>query len=1353
MDDQIKVLVRIKPLNNEDKNEKSRNIWEIGENTITQKYISGDRSMVGFSYTFDRVYDQDTQTRVLYENSIRTVVGSCIDGVNGTIFAYGQTSSGKTFTMYGNQFEAGIVPKAVKEVFERINGVSNRQFLIKVSYLEIYNEVISDLLDNTKKNLRITETTNRDIKVKDLTEKVVENVNDVTQILQIGERNKSIGYTDMNEKSSRSHTIFRLVIESVERPNEITTRSKRLSTAGSNSNNDGGRLAGLVRTSTLSLIDLAGSERVGHTGAEGIRLKEGGHINKSLLALGTVIARLGEGGGSEKMHIPYRDSKLTRILQPSLGGNSQTIIICTVTLAEEFFDETHSTLKFASRAKLVSNKTQINEEIRGDDIFSTYTLEIEQLKNMVTELKSKYAHEQEDNISLRHRIDLLEARREKDISEVQRKVEQYELIVNELKNKMSFEAEEHAKLFSSKIKEVEQESNKVAATYIKKIQDQQDEISLKNTMISRLEGQSKLDIVCIERKNKIISDHEQKAETDTKRIIEYVNKITELEAVYRHVLCLVQSKVDHLDYKLLSLDDKWAMAEKKICNSSQIIQELKIENKRLCSDIELKNVKICELDALNLSLVNDNEKLVTLHTSVLEELNKQKELIATIEHEHQAKTVELSNELLNVRDEKNNKVAELEQKLADTYKAHKHDMSELVKRHAIQEQSGVEKASELETQNKTHLDLISTLQAELEKYNQEKERIIEEKNSELANDRVKFEAEISELCTINEKLKSERDEQMERVKELQREIIDHHNISESEVVNLKSANEALREKNSELIQEMKIKAQEEDSKLKEMEAQLQTRIQDYDSKLAELRNTNESLISAKNAKIEEIEKTKQSHLSRVEQLNLEIDTGKKLLQKLEEDLTCTKASLDGAVLEAKELAGKVNVLQKTLDDRDSIVLDMDKKIKEYQRNDVEVKQIVETAKKQMEDLVDLKNQELKELQVAFSSVQSEKDNELACLHANIADLKKELEQAHTEVMRLQGEISKVQNNMEQKLFEASQLHQNEMDLLRQPSKDHHTANADEHNRVIELYSLDLFDAHSKLKNAYRQAEINAKLSTSSNQNDHKLQKLYSLAEPGSDFLHSLQSLTNTINHKFSSTLVSINKYGSKNSQILSEIHLPKKLAGTSNSESLDLCAPVDVLDELVPALNSFLETISANLDILQKLAAELKNTKTQALQQYQIGSQKEALFDIQLNPENASSTPIPGMPSEHHSSRNTIDGVPAPDATTRPSPGTCGRRKRAHASLSTILGGSTITKVPMITTVKSPLSTPPILISKSFVSAANFNDVVALTLINDKDSAPVVDTSSTSVEVSPNKVKRLRALDKHSSHSFSSLRE
>ncbi|OMH84910.1 Kinesin-like protein NACK1, partial [Zancudomyces culisetae] len=112
MDDQIKVLVRIKPLNNEDKNEKSRNIWEIGENTITQKYISGDRSMVGFSYTFDRVYDQDTQTRVLYENSIRTVVGSCIDGVNGTIFAYGQTSSGKTFTMYGNQFEAGIVPKA-----------------------------------------------------------------------------------------------------------------------------------------------------------------------------------------------------------------------------------------------------------------------------------------------------------------------------------------------------------------------------------------------------------------------------------------------------------------------------------------------------------------------------------------------------------------------------------------------------------------------------------------------------------------------------------------------------------------------------------------------------------------------------------------------------------------------------------------------------------------------------------------------------------------------------------------------------------------------------------------------------------------------------------------------------------------------------------------------------------------------------------------------------------------------------------------------------------------------------------------------------------------------------------------
>jgi centromeric protein E len=175
-----------------------------------------------------------------------------------------------------------------------------------------------------------------------LTENVVQSQADVSQLMLLGEKNRHVGETNANEKSSRSHTIFRLIVES---------RLKKSSDSLDS-----------VRVSTLNLVDLAGSERVGHTGAEGIRLKEGGHINKSLLALGTVIAKLSEGGSAA--HIPYRDSKLTRILQPALGGNAKTAIICTITPTVKFIEESFSTLKFASRAKKMKNKPEMNEVIQ-----------------------------------------------------------------------------------------------------------------------------------------------------------------------------------------------------------------------------------------------------------------------------------------------------------------------------------------------------------------------------------------------------------------------------------------------------------------------------------------------------------------------------------------------------------------------------------------------------------------------------------------------------------------------------------------------------------------------------------------------------------------------------------------------------------------------------------------------------------------------------------------------------------------------------------------------------------------------------------------------------------------------------
>ncbi|KAJ2696968.1 hypothetical protein H4218_004278, partial [Coemansia sp. IMI 209128] len=325
------------------------------------------------------VFDQRDTTLTVYNDIVKEIVASSMRGFNGTIFAYGQTSSGKTHTMYGSGTELGIIKLAVRNMFDIADNDPSREYLIRVSFLEIYNEILRDLLEPSKTNLKIHENTKREIYVGDLTQQVVSNADEVEIILRKGDRNRQVAGTNMNERSSRSHTIFSIIVESREAADPATASasdsdgrdsgihlngSQRLSTG---SGFGSGEFAGAVMVSSLNLVDLAGSERVGQTGAEGQRLKEGSHINKSLHALGNVIVRLADDGG-DRGHIPYRDSKLTRILQPSLGGNAKTLIICTITPSPDYIEEAVSTLKFASRAKTIQNKPEVNEEVRGNTL-------------------------------------------------------------------------------------------------------------------------------------------------------------------------------------------------------------------------------------------------------------------------------------------------------------------------------------------------------------------------------------------------------------------------------------------------------------------------------------------------------------------------------------------------------------------------------------------------------------------------------------------------------------------------------------------------------------------------------------------------------------------------------------------------------------------------------------------------------------------------------------------------------------------------------------------------------------------------------------------------------------------------
>jgi Kinesin motor domain len=368
MAEAVKVVVRCRPMNRKEKERKCEPIIDI-DNELLQISISKGSKSVQYAepkaFTFDGVYGPDSKQADIYNETAFPLVSSVLEGYNGTIFAYGQTGCGKTFTMQGlmqPQEMQGIIPHAFRHIFETINQNpdENKQFLVRAAYLEIYNEEVRDLLGvDPKAKLKLKEDTDRGVFVSGLTQIIVKDATRVLDLMEEGNKSRTVGATLMNADSSRSHSIFMLQIETSEDDPETGDTH--------------------IRAGKLNLVDLAGSERQTKTGASGVRLKEATKINLSLSALGNVISALVSG---KHRHIPYRDSKLTRLLQDSLGGNTKTIMIAAVSPADYNYDETLSTLRYANRAKNIKNKPKINEDPK-DTLLREYQEEIERLKQML----------------------------------------------------------------------------------------------------------------------------------------------------------------------------------------------------------------------------------------------------------------------------------------------------------------------------------------------------------------------------------------------------------------------------------------------------------------------------------------------------------------------------------------------------------------------------------------------------------------------------------------------------------------------------------------------------------------------------------------------------------------------------------------------------------------------------------------------------------------------------------------------------------------------------------------------------------------------------------------------------------
>lgn len=399
-EEKIVVTVRLRPLNKRELSAKDHAAWEcIDDHTIIYRSLPQERAAQPASFTFDKVFGPDSITEAVYEEGVKNVALSSLMGINATIFAYGQTSSGKTYTM------RGITEKAVNDIYSHIMSTPEREFRIRISGLEIYNENVRDLLNSESgRNLKLLDDPEKGTVVEKLVEETASNDQHLRHLISICEAQRQVGETALNDTSSRSHQIIRLTIESTHRESSDCVRSY---------------------VASLNFVDLAGSERASQTNADGARLREGCHINLSLMTLTTVIRKLSVGKRSG--HVPYRDSKLTRILQHSLGGNARTAIICTLSPASSHVEQSRNTLFFATRAKEVTNNAQVNMVVSDKQLVKHLQKEVARLE---AELRTPEPANEKDWKIQQMEMEIEDLKRQRDLAESQ---------VDELRRKLQAE--------------------------------------------------------------------------------------------------------------------------------------------------------------------------------------------------------------------------------------------------------------------------------------------------------------------------------------------------------------------------------------------------------------------------------------------------------------------------------------------------------------------------------------------------------------------------------------------------------------------------------------------------------------------------------------------------------------------------------------------------------------------------------------------------------------------------------------------------------------------------------------------------------------------------------------------------
>lgn len=398
--ERVKVAVRVRPITDED-------IKFSGKDTIIEE-LNTESSSISIkkdsdrkSFSFDSIFDQNSSQKEVYLKVGKPVVDSVLSGYNSTILAYGQTGTGKTFTMVGSGGKhRGIVPRCVKEVFKVVSKDYEHNYFVKVGYMQLYMEVLQDLIKPSNNSpVIIREDADEGAFFAGLNWMDVESIEECMNYVAVGDRNRSTAFTNMNSQSSRSHAVFMIKVERRLKPKPSSDSPTKKDSTNKT-----------MTKSTLYLVDLAGSERVSKTKTSGSRLDEAKNINLSLLALGNVIQALSDG---KSKFIPFRDSKLTRILEQSLGGNSKTAMIVTIGPSPSNFQESLSSLLFAVRAMKIQNIPKMNLTIDYKAMYSKLQAEIDKINDNKNISNIEYDKLIEENNMYKEKLEKISMEKDK----------------------------------------------------------------------------------------------------------------------------------------------------------------------------------------------------------------------------------------------------------------------------------------------------------------------------------------------------------------------------------------------------------------------------------------------------------------------------------------------------------------------------------------------------------------------------------------------------------------------------------------------------------------------------------------------------------------------------------------------------------------------------------------------------------------------------------------------------------------------------------------------------------------------------------------------------------------------------